>query len=137
VDRVFLDANVLFSVAYVEGSRLRELWHLPQVKLVTSQFAIEEARRNLVVYRPDAVPELTARTAELEITPEVPEAAGLPDDIELADKDRPILGAAVAAVCPHLVTGDRRHFGALYGRSIGGVLILTPAQYLRRKRTRR
>ena len=43
VDRVFLDANVLFSAAYSEGSRLRELWRLAETELLTSAFALEEA----------------------------------------------------------------------------------------------
>jgi hypothetical protein len=28
-------------------------------------------------------------------------------------------------------TGDRRHFGDLYGKSIKGVKILSPAEYLK------
>jgi hypothetical protein len=29
------------------------------------------------------------------------------------------------------VTGDRTHFGHLYGKNLGGVLIVTPAEALR------
>ena len=41
-------------------------------------------------------------------------------------KDRPILEAAAAARCSHLVTSDRRDFGAFFGKSIMGVKILSP-----------
>lgn len=45
--RVFLDANVLFSAAYLPTSRLAELWRLPATVLLSSDYAVEEARRNL------------------------------------------------------------------------------------------
>jgi hypothetical protein len=48
VDRIFLDANVLFSAAYRENSGLVEIWRLKGVRLLSSSYAIEEARRNLV-----------------------------------------------------------------------------------------
>ena len=130
VDRVFLDANVLFSAAYSEASRLRELWRLAETELLTSAFALEEARRNLLVYCPDGMSHLEELAAELEVAAE---AAQLPTGLDLPDKDRPILAAAIGATCTHLLTGDARHFRSLYGRRAGGVLVLTPAQYLRRR----
>lgn len=57
--------------------------------------------------------------------------ARLPDGVELAAKDTPILLAALAAGASHLLTGDRRHFGHLFGKSVGGVKILMPATYLK------
>jgi hypothetical protein len=47
VDRVFLDANVLFSAAYRDGAGLVRLWELPGAELLSSGYAAEEARRNL------------------------------------------------------------------------------------------
>ena len=44
----------------------------------------------------------------------------------LPDKDRPVLAAAIRLGCDALVTGDRTHFGALYGRTIVGVTIHSP-----------
>ena len=48
--------------------------------------------------------------------------AGLPP------KDAPVLAVAVAVLARAdlLVTGDRRHFGALYGRTLRGVRVVTP-----------
>jgi hypothetical protein len=51
VDRVFLDANVLFSAAYIEGSGLARLWQLADAELLSSDYATEEARRNLALDR--------------------------------------------------------------------------------------
>ncbi|MEX2310668.1 MAG: hypothetical protein WD738_24085 [Pirellulales bacterium] len=46
MDRVFLDANVLFSAAYRDDNRLLQLWTLADVELVTSALAVAEALRN-------------------------------------------------------------------------------------------
>jgi hypothetical protein len=43
LDRVFLDANVLYSTAYMELAGLAPLWSLDDVQLLSSTYAIEEA----------------------------------------------------------------------------------------------
>ena len=137
VDRVFLDANILFSAAYLEASGLRQLWQLPDTELLTSTFALEEAERNLLAYSPECLARLGQLASELEVVAEASRGGDLPADVDLPDKDRPILAAANAARCTHLLTGDARHFRALYNRKTAGVLVLTPAQYLRRRHRRR
>jgi len=44
--------------------------------------------------------------------------------LELAEKDRPILDAAIAGNCTHLLTGDARHFGMWMGKSVSGIKIV-------------
>ncbi len=134
MDRVFLDANVLFSVAYTPASRLRTLWSLRDVELITSLYAAEEARRNLRAHRPSAVQDLEDLLAQIRLVAGVP--ADIPGGIELPEKDLPIIVAAAAARCTHLLTGDSRHFGAYYGKDILGVTVLTPAQYLQNRMDR-
>ena len=134
MDRVFLDANVLFSAAYTQGSRLLELWALDDTELVTSLLALEEARRNLSVHNRDGVGVLDELVSKMMIVAGT-RMGQLPEGVELADKDIPVLLAAIDSGCSHLLTGDKRHFDALYGKRIGGVLVQTPAQYLR-SRTR-
>jgi len=48
MDRLFLDANVLFSAAYKANARVFRLWQLKDVLLDSSRYALEEARFNLV-----------------------------------------------------------------------------------------
>lgn len=130
MDRLFLDANILFSAAYREESALQRLWELADAILVTSGFALEEARRNLDSAAQAARLERLASSIEL-----VSEAAssGIPSGVELHDKDEPILAAAISTACTHLITGDRRHFGRFLGETIEGVLVLTPRNYLDRQ----
>jgi len=129
--RVFLDANVLFSAAYRAESGLDRLWALrSSVSLLSSAYAIEEARRNLpgVAVRD----RLECLVAGLEVVADVATGA-LPEEVDLPEKDRPILLAALAAGATHLLTGDRAHFGAYFGRRIDGLLVERPGDYLRRE----
>ncbi|HEX8696138.1 MAG TPA: PIN domain-containing protein [Longimicrobium sp.] len=130
MDVLFLDANVLFSAAYSAGSRLQLLWEIPAVELVTSTYAVEEARRNLPQEEQRQRLEALLRQTRL-----VAEAgfAVLPDDVLLPQKDQPILSAAIAAEATHLITGDRTHFGAWFGKRIGNLLVLPPAVYINKR----
>jgi uncharacterized protein len=135
LDTVFLDANVLYSAAYMEFTGLARLWSLDDVQLLSSAYAIDEARRNLTIDRPEGVPRLN-RLLESISTVDTPQGLKLAEDIRLDPKDRPVLLAAIHAEAEYLLTGDARHFGHLYGKRIEGVLVLRPAQYLERRRRR-
>lgn len=128
MDVVFLDANVLFSAAYREASALGRLWSLENAQLVTSTYALEEARTNLEDTRQQE--RLERLCTSLLVVGETPDRP-LPKEVQLPQKDRPILAAAIDAGATHLLTGDVAHFGPYYGRRVGGVLILRPAAYLR------
>ena len=128
-DRVFLDANVLFSAAWRADAGLTALWRLDSVQLLSSPYAATEAQRNLLH------PEQSARLESLMASVALGADAILPDSLAarlgLPEKDRPILAAALAAGATHLLTGDTRHFGHLLGTAVHGLLILTPGRYLR------
>ena len=135
MDRIFLDANVLFSAAYLENSGLARLWRLEDAELLSSAYAFEEARRNLVLDRPPALARLERLTSELMLV-NPPGSLRLPAGVRLDSKDRPILLAAIHGKADFLLTGDGRHFGHLYGKRIEGVLVLRPAQYFERRARR-
>jgi uncharacterized protein len=129
VDRLFRDANILFSASYREDAGVAVLWAIETVALITSPYAIEEARRNLVER------EQKKRLARLLQPLHVVQAATAPEAIrrgvELPEKDWPILGGAIAAEATHLITGDFKHFGRYFGKQIHGILVLPPADYIR------
>jgi predicted nucleic acid-binding protein len=132
VDRLFLDACVLFSAAYTTASPLRKLWKTPDATLLASDFVIEEARRNLAALRPERLDDLRRLTEKLErvaaIVARVP-----PEAQRLPDKDLPVLLAALAGRATHLLTVDKKHFGMLFGKTIGQLIVLPPGEYLRRR----
>jgi len=127
MDRLFLDANVLFSAAYRTDGGLVRLWKLTNVVLCSSRYALGEARANLL---DEAQHRRLAQLADGLQFFEAPEGL-LPRGIALPEKDAPILLAAVAARAHYLLTGDLRHFGAYFGKRIEGVTIVSPAQYFR------
>jgi uncharacterized protein len=126
MDRLFLDANVLFSAAYRANEGLLQFWKLKNVTLCSSRYALEEARTNLTqnVQRRrleklataieffDAIPRLLAR------------------EVTLPDKDVPIFLAAIASRATYLVTGDVHHFGQYFGKTIEGILDQAQATFL-------
>ncbi len=130
--KLFLDANVLFAAAHNEEGLCGSLFRLAasgRCELLASAFAVDEARRNLSGKAPARLAPFQDLLRRITVIPEpapflVDQAAAAP----LADKDAPILAAAVAGRCEVLVTGDRRHFGHLYGTRVTGVLVLSPAQ---------
>ena len=126
MERVFLDANVLFSAAYRSDTHLRELWALKEVTLVTSSYAVEEARRNLGSL--EQREELAKLIATIEVVTKNP--AERRSTIDLPQKDRPILFGAIESKATCLITGDVTHFGKYFGKKIEGVLILPPSEYL-------
>jgi predicted nucleic acid-binding protein len=129
VDRLFLDANVLFSAAYRETAGIQRLWTRPGVRLLTSTYAVDEARRNLShasqPTRLDTLLEGVDVQAAGVLEP------SLHGDVDLPEKDWPILSGAVLSEATHLITGDVRDFGPYFGTTILGVLVLPPSDYLR------
>lgn len=128
MDRLFLDANVLFSTAY--GSpRIGSLWQRAAeggCRLLASQYVIEEARRNLDETQQQRLGQLLRPIEEVADFP-----TARPCPIDLPDKDIPVLWAAVAAKASHLLSGDVRHFGPYFGQVVQGVRIMRPAAYLK------
>jgi predicted nucleic acid-binding protein len=120
--KVFLDANILFSASDRRGATRALLdWLARGGEAVTSPHAWEEARRNLAAKRPHLLPGLL----DLETRVATTHAFRPPCDSRMLVKDKPILAGAIGAGCTHLWTSDRTHFGALYGKNVAGVRIVS------------
>ncbi len=133
---LFLDANVLFAAAYSAEGNARAILRLAPLcgaTVASSTFAVEEAARNLRLKAPAAESGFVSLMGGITL-------AGGPDrrTLEqalrhgLPEKDVPILAAAIAIRANLLVTGDRRHFGPLFGKKVGGVEILPPKEAVER-----
>ena len=128
MDKVFLDASVLFSAAYRSEAKVLKLRQMPEVNLVSSPYAAEEARRNLEkLEQRDRLEELLQ---SVKLIPALP-AEPLPEGVTLPAKDAPILLAAMAAQATHLLTSDLKHFGPYFYQIIEGVLVLPLAAYFK------
>lgn len=122
--RVFLDANILFSASFKTSQVRAFIDVLESVALLsTSRHAVEEARRNISAKKAANLPSLESLLKGVEIAAVTSFAL----DVELAEKDIPILCGAIALKADYLLTGDKKDFGALYGRKIKGVKIVSIA----------
>ncbi len=135
---VFLDSNVLFSVAWTgrEKSRsaiLFELQSVGFVRLFISRLVLEENLFNLREKRPGAIPFVEELLGKVEVVPDLAvegedlRAQGLPEN------DRLILSTAVAHGMDFFLTGNSKDFRGLYRRRIGRTLVLTPREFLDRQ----
>jgi predicted nucleic acid-binding protein len=128
--RVFLDANVLFGAAYRDTGSVRAFFALADAgacELVSSGYAVDEARRNILAKHPERSGDLEALLGRLTLCREpAPATLAWAATHRLPPKDAPILAAAVEARCHLLVTGDRSDFGALFGRKLRGTVVLLP-----------
>src|SRR4030042_3502820 len=118
VDPIFLDANILFSVAYGSPG-LNLLWTSARQKrciLFASNFVLEEAKRNL--FHPEQKKRLEDYLLEVRIVPEADPT--LPCPIELPEKDRPVLMAGLSIKGDFLMTGDSAYFGKFFERTVNG-----------------
>lgn len=128
--RIFLDANILFSAAKTDGAVRTLLGMLLAAghECWVDDYVATEARRNLAAKGPAALAALDALLARCRQAAAQASARTMtrPETDWLPDKDRPILAAAIRLRCAVLLTGDRTHFGANYGREFSGVVIHSP-----------
>lgn len=127
--RIFLDANILFSAAKSDGAIRFLITSLLKKKydLRINAFVKEEAERNLRAKDPVALcyfHELVLRLtiSSLVYFKPLPKVAAY-----LPAKDQPVLQAALHDRCDILLTGDRTHFGRLYGQKIGSLIVHSPS----------
>lgn len=129
--RIFLDANVLFSAGKSGGAMRAFLLQLKSSGhvLVADGYVAGEARRNLEAKFPAAMKDFEDLMMQVEASAGT--CGSLPAEIapELPEKDRPVLAASIHNRCEILLTGDKTHFGPLYGRTVEGVVIHSPASF--------
>ena len=134
-DRLFLDANVLFTAAHRPQGKAAFLFQARRDSpatpwlLLSSAYAVEEARRNLAVKFPASLSDWPALLEGLLI---VGQPASTAVRLPLPVKDQPIWAAAHGARATHLLTGDLKDFGAFTNQPAltGGVVIQTVGAYL-------
>jgi predicted nucleic acid-binding protein len=125
--RLFLDANILISAARKEGSKIIRLWDFSTVELVTSNYVLDECRRNLPAE--DQIARFTDLMHTVRVV-EFPKPPVLHDPPPLSEKDQPVLAGAVLARADFLVTGEKKHFGVWYGSQLSGIGIEPPSVIL-------
>ena len=120
--RVFLDANILFSGSLPKSLLAGFLDNLKDhAELLTNAYAMSEAERNLEAKMPGSLPRLRKFANSLTLVP----IQLFDTEVPLAGKDQPILCGAIAGEADFLLTGDKKDFGHLFGKTVSGVRVVT------------
>ncbi|MBV9657695.1 MAG: PIN domain-containing protein [Verrucomicrobia bacterium] len=132
--RIFLDSSVALAASMSGTGASREVFRLAAGQgwhLLVSPWVLRETRDNLANKSPQAVRTWIAlrtllRVEDDELT------FDWPITFETA-KDKPVLFTALACA-DVLLTLDRRDFRDLLGKTIYGLRVLTPGEFLRTER---
>jgi predicted nucleic acid-binding protein len=133
--KVFLDSNVLFSIAYTgkDASRsylIYEIQDLGQLGVFLSELVCEEALFNIIKKKPDAEQFLKDLIRRSEVLGDIAADLPHPGTRQLPLNDRIILSTAVYHKMDMFVTGNEKDFRSLYRKRVLGTLILRPADFL-------
>ena len=131
--RLFLDSSVLLAAAGSSTGASRLLFDLASRhgwELLTAEYCLREAEFNLPklgkkaelswtqIIRPAVIPLSTRLTLDRPL-------------IFRAPKDRPVVISALSQKADYLLTLDRDDFHGLLGRTVYGLPIRTPGEFLR------
>jgi predicted nucleic acid-binding protein len=132
MNRLFFDANVLFTAAHNphgKAALIIELGIKGHWQLLTSTYAVAETRRNLTAKFPAALTWLETFLPSIVVMSHNTDS---PFPAGLAEKDCPIFQAALGCGASHLLTGDLKDFGPWMNRpeATSGIIIQTIAHFL-------
>jgi hypothetical protein len=89
---------------------------------LTNSYAVEEARKNIELKKFGSLEGLRSLLKNTIVSNKLQ----LDIPVEIKSKDIPILGGAIAQKCTHLLTGDKKDFGFLFGKRVEDVLVVSP-----------
>ncbi len=140
--RVFFDANVIVAASASSSGAARVIIRLADkrgdITVIATEYAWDEAERNLQQHKPEALSEFYKLKESIGILPEPSDglvadvAASLTRKKRLPNKDLPILAGAISASADWLLTHDGDHFGSFYDETVLGVEVLRPGTALER-----
>jgi uncharacterized protein len=126
--KIFLDANVLFTAAYNPQGKAFLLIQ-SNLNFISSDYAIDEARRNLALKQKSALDTFDKLIKNIQVVILFP---NIICPIDIADKDKPIFTAAWVSESTHLLTGDIKDFGKYMNKpsETKNIIIQTVSEFL-------
>jgi len=134
---VFLDSNVLFSIAYSGKDRSRsyllyELQDAGDIEIYISNLVKEEAIFNIKIKKPAASPFLSTLIRHTTVLEDILVNMNIPIQM-LPDNDKIILSTAIHNGIEYFLTGNERDFRDLYQKRFYRTTVLKPAEFLYRR----
>lgn len=135
---VFLDSNVLFSIAYSGKDRSRsyllyELRDSGHIEIYISNLVLEEATHNIKLKKPDAMPFLKTLIRHSKVLEDILVIMKGAPIQTLPDNDKIILSTAIHNGIEYFLTGNERDFRDLYQKRFYRTTVLKPAEFLCRR----
>ena len=133
--KVFLDSNILFSIAYSGKMKSRsyllfELQEMRMLEIYLSPLVCNETSFNIRMKKPERLGLLNELISRSHIVDNVLAETGDTLIEDLPQSDRIILMTAVYHQTDFFLTGNEKDFLKLYHHRIGRTLILRPADFL-------
>lgn len=133
--KIFLDTNVLFSIAYTGKDKSRsyliyEIQTLGMLKVYLSKLVCEEALFNIIRKKPDAEELLIELIDRSEVLMDIAADLKHAEARKLPENDRIILSTAIYNKMDIFVTGNEKDFKNLYHKRVLSTLILKPVDFL-------
>lgn len=136
--KIFLDSNVLFSIAYSgrEKSRAYLIYDIQEADILEvyiSGIVSEEAMLNIRNKRPSSLSFLQELIQRSKILSDVMVDSQNKQISKLPQNDRIILTTALYHEMSFFITGNDKDFKAFYNKRIHNTLILKPADFVNRR----
>ncbi len=133
--KIFLDSNVLFSIAYTGKDKSRsyliyEIQTLGMLRVYLSKLVCEEALFNIRRKKPDTEELLNELIDRSEILVDVSADLKHAEARKLPQNDRIVLSTAVYNKMDIFVTGNEKDFKNLHHKKVLSTLILRPVDFL-------
>lgn len=133
--KVFLDSNVVFSIAYTGKDRSRsyliyEIQARGMLRVYLSNLVCEEAISNIRRKKPEAEHLLKELIHSSKILGDIAGDLHQAGVHNLPQNDRIILSTAVYHKTDFFVTGNEKDFKNFYHKKVFGTLILRPVDFL-------
>jgi predicted nucleic acid-binding protein len=133
--KVFLDSNVLFSIAYMGKEKSRsyliyEIQGMGIIQVCLSKLVCEETVSNIRRKKPDSESLLKELIEKSKILGDIAADLKHGEIRKLPQNDRIILTTAVYNKADIFVTGNEKDFKNLYQKKVFNTIILRPIDFL-------
>jgi predicted nucleic acid-binding protein len=133
--KVFLDSNVLFSIAYSGKEKSRsyliyEIQGMGIIQVCLSKLVREETLLNIRIKKPDSESLLKELIEKSKILGDIAADLKLGAIRKLPQNDRIILTTAIYHKADIFVTGNEKDFRKLYRKKVFNTMVLRPIDFL-------
>jgi len=136
--KVFLDSNVLFSIAYTGKEKSRsyliyEIQEIGIIKVCLLNLVCEETLYNIRRKKPDSEWLLKELIEKSKIFGDIAAGMKRQEILNLPQNDRIIVTTAIYHKADIFVTGNEKDFRNFYHKKVSNTIILRPIDFLNMK----